>query len=142
MITSEPVWISLELAQAIHQRQLAEHGGPDGVRDRGMLESAITRARQKYAYAAHEIDMPELAAAYAFGIARNHPFVDGNKRTAYVLCRTFLVLNGWDLVGPLADRYPVFLALAAGELDEDELAEWLRRHSRPEQVSEQAGEYA
>lgn len=142
MITSEPVWISLELARAIHQRQLAEHGGPDGVRDRGMLESAITRARQKYAYAAHEVDMPELAAAYAFGIARNHPFVDGNKRTAYVLCRTFLVLNGWDLVGPLADRYPVFLTLAAGNLPEDQLADWLRRHSRPQQVSEQADEYA
>lgn len=106
-----------------------------------MLESAITRARQKYAYAAHEIDMPALAAAYAFGIATNHPFVDGNKRTAYVLCRTFLVLNGWDLVGPLSDRYPVFLALAAGELDEDELAEWLRRHSRPEQVSEPTAQY-
>ncbi len=142
MITVEPVWISLELARAIHQRQLAEHGGPDGVRDPGMLESAISRARQKYSYAAHQIDIPELAAAYAFGVARNHPFVDGNKRTAYVLCRTFLVLNGWDLVGPLTDRYPVFLALAAGELGEDQLAEWLRRHSRPEQLSEDAGQYA
>ena len=142
MMTREPVWISVELARAIHQRQLAEHGGPDGVRDAGMLESAISRPRQKYAYAAHEIDMPELAAAYAFGIARNHPFIDGNKRTAYVLCRTFLVLNGWDLVAPLADRYPVFLALAAGELAEDPLADWLGRHSRPEQVSEDAGNYA
>ena len=141
MMTSEPVWISLELAGAIHQRQLAEHGGPDGVRDQGMLESVLTRARQKYADAAHEVDMPELAAAYAFGIARNHPFVDGNKRTAYVLCRTFLVLNGWDLVGPLADRYPIFLALAAGELSEDQLADWLRRHARPEQVSEPVGNY-
>lgn len=142
MMTSEPVWISLELARAIHQRQLAEHGGPDGVRDPAMLESAIGRARQKYAYAANEIGMPALAAAYAFGMARNHPFVDGNKRTAYVLCRTFLVLNGWDLIGPLTDRYPVFLALAAGELGEDRLADWLRRHSRPEQVSETPGEYA
>jgi len=142
MMTSEPVWISLELARAIHWRQLAEHGGPDGIRDQGMLESAINRARQKFAYRGPSTGMPELAAAYAFGIARNHPFVDGNKRTAYVLCRTFLVLNGWDLVGPLTDRYRVFLALAAGKLDEDQLAEWLRRHSRPGQVSEAAGDYA
>ena len=141
MMTSEPLWISVELARAIHQRQLAEHGGPDGVRDQGMLESAISRPRQKYAYGSPELDMLELAAAYAFGIARNHPFVDGNKRTAYVLCRTFLVLNGWDLVGPLEDRYPIFLALAAGELTEEALAEWLRRHARPEQVSEPVGSY-
>ena len=142
MMATEPVWVSRELAEAIHERQLAEHGGSEGVRDSGMLESAISRARHKYAYASTQIDIPDLAAAYAFGIARNHPFVDGNKRTAYVVCRTFLVLNGWDLIGPLADRYPVFLALAAGELDEAEFAEWLRRYSRPEQVSETAGGYA
>jgi death on curing protein len=141
-MNSEPVWISVELARAIHQRQLSEHGGPDGVRDPNMLESAISRPRQKFAYAAHEIDMPALAAAYAFGIVRNHPFVDGNKRTAYVLCRTFLVLNGWDIIGPLTDRYPVFLALANGELSEDHLAAWLRRHSRPEQVNEDTEVYA
>jgi len=142
MMAAEPVWVSPELVRAIHERQLAEHGGSEGVRDPGMLESALSRARQKYSYASTQFDILDLAAAYAFEIARNHPFMDGNKRTAYVVCRTFLVLNGWDLIGPLADRYPVFLALAAGELDEAEFAGWLRRHSRPEQVSEPAGGYA
>lgn len=138
----EPVWIGSELAEAIHDRQLAEHGGSTGVRNRGMLESALARPRQRFAYGGPEVDIPALAAAYAHGLARNHPFVDGNKRTAYVVCRTFLVLNGWDMIGPMPDRYPVFLGLAAGEIDEDELAAWLRRHGRPDQVSESAGSHA
>ncbi len=133
--------ISLELAEAIHERQLAEHGGPSGVRDRGLFESALARPQQLASYGGTDVDAPALAAAYAFGLARNYPFVDGNKRTAYVVCRTFLVLNGWDMVGDLTDRYRVFLSLADGTLGEDELAEWLRRNSRPEQVSETAGEY-
>lgn len=137
----EPVWISLELAEAIHARQLAEHGGLPGTRDRGMLESALARPRQLVAYGGDVVDMPALAAAYAFGIARNHPFVDGNKRTAYVVCRTFLVLNSWDLVGPLADRYPVFLGLAEGSISEEQLVDWLRANTRPEQVSELVGTY-
>ncbi|MEM7053407.1 MAG: type II toxin-antitoxin system death-on-curing family toxin, partial [Pseudomonadota bacterium] len=87
------------------------------------------------------IDLPELAAAYAYGLARNHPFVDGNKRTAYVACRTFLVLNGWDMIGPLHERYPIFLALASGELAEAELIDWLRTHSRPEGVSDARSDY-
>jgi len=142
MSAIEPVWITPELAQAIHERQLAEHGGPGGVRDPAMLDSALARAQQSYAYSETPPDVPALAAAYAYGVARNHPFVDGNKRTAYVLCRTFMVLNGWDLVNPLTDRYPVFLALAAGEIEEDELADWLRSASRPEQVSEDRASYA
>ncbi|AKS43262.1 type II toxin-antitoxin system death-on-curing family toxin [Wenzhouxiangella marina] len=141
MTLLEPVWISARLAVAIHQRQLAEHGGPDGIRDQAMLESALARPLQRHAYGGSDIDIPELAAAYAYGMARNHPFVDGNKRTAYVLCRTFLVLNGWDLRNPLEDRYPTFLALAAGELEESELADWLRRNARPEQVSEGSASY-
>jgi len=141
MIT-EPIWISVELAEAIHQRQLAEHGGPGGVRDHNLLESALARPRQQFAYGDESLQLPDLAAAYAFGLAHNHPFVDGNKRTAYVLCRTFLKLNGWDMVGNLTDRYPIFLALAAGELLEDGLAEWLRQHCRPEQVSEDQPNYA
>lgn len=134
------VWISAELALAIHQRQLAEHGGPEGVRDLGMLESALARPRQLQSYG-DSPDLPALAAAYAVGIARNHPFVDGNKRTAYVVCRAFLVLNGWDMVGDLSLRYPVFLGVAGGTVTEAELAKWLREHSRPEQVSEPAGNY-
>lgn len=137
---SEPLWISLELAEVIHARQVAEHGGPPGIRDRGMLESALARPRQRLAYDS-DADLPALAAAYAFGIARNHPFQDGNKRTAYVVCRTFLVLNDWDMVGPLAERYPVFLGVASGEISEEELAAWLRTHSRPHSISETGARY-
>lgn len=135
------IWISPELAEAIHERQLAEHGGPSGVRDRGLFESALAGSQQLVAYGGADVDAPALAAAYAFGVARNHPFIDGNKRTAYVVCRTFLLLNGWDMVGPLVDRYPVFLSLAEGNLPEDELADWLRRHARPESISETAAVY-
>lgn len=136
----EPKWISAELALAIHDRQLAEHGGPAGLRDRGMLESALARPRQLLSYGS-DVDMPRLAAAYAVGIARNHPFVDGNKRTAYVVCRTFLVLNVWDMVGDLSERYPIFLGVAEGSLDEAQLTAWLREHCRPDHVSEDSGSY-
>lgn len=136
----EPIWVSDELVIAIHERQLAEHGGTAGIRDPGMLASALARPKQKWAYG-ENIDVPALGSAYAFGIARNHPFVDGNKRTAYVVCRTFLMLNGWDLVGPLADRYPIMMALAAGELGEGEFVTWLRANSRPSQISEERGAY-
>jgi death-on-curing protein len=136
------IWISPELAEAIHERQLAEHGGPSGVRDRGLFESALARPQQLAAYGGSSVDAPALAAAYAFGLARNHPFIDGNKRTAYVVCRTFLLLNGWDLLGPLSDRYPVFLSLAEGTLSEAELAQWLRDHARPETISEPAAAYS
>jgi death on curing protein len=138
---AEWTWISPELAEAIHARQLAEHGGPTGVRDRGLLESALARPLHPVEYGGREVDIPALAAAYAFGLVRNHPFVDGNKRTAYVVCRTFLVLNGWDLVGSLAERYRLFLGLAPGEVSEDELAQWLRSHSRPLRISEVATGY-
>lgn len=141
MIDRDPFWISPELVCAIHERQLVEHGGSAGIRDPGMLESALARPRQLLAYGGADVDIPALAAAYAFGLARNHPFVDGNKRTAYVVCRTFLVLNGWDMTGPLAERYPVFLGLAAGEISEEELAAWLRERVRPDRVSEKAGAY-
>lgn len=136
----EPTWIRTELALAIHDRQLAEHGGPAGLGDRGMLESALARPRQLLSYGS-DVDMPRLAAAYAVGIARNHPFADGNKRTAYVVCRTFLVLSAWDLVGDLIERYPIFLGVAEGSLDEEQLTAWLREHCRPDQVSESPPTY-
>jgi len=142
MTACDPVWIEQRLAGAVHERQLAEHGGTAGLRDRAGLESALARPCHLLAYGGAAVDMPALAAAYATGIARNHPFVDGNKRTAYVLCRTFLILNGWELVGPLADRYPVFLGLAAGEVSEEELVEWLRARARPESVNESPAPYA
>jgi len=121
----DPIWITVELATAIHQRQLAEHGGADGVRDAGLLDSALGKPRHMFSYTDPTPSVPRLAAAYAFGIARNHAFIDGNKRTAYVVCRVFLILNGYDLTAPPIDRYTTFLKLAAGELSEEALADWL-----------------
>lgn len=118
------VWIAIEVAMAAHAEQLAEHGGAEGVRDAGALESAMARPRNLAEYA--EPDIAALAAAYAYGIARNHPFVDGNKRTAAVVSETFLMLNGHALVATDAELVVAILALAAGELSEDELADWFR----------------
>jgi len=120
----EPVWLDATDALAIHDRQLSEHGGGSGIRDQGLLESALARPVNRWAYG--EDDWMVLAAAYAFGLARNHPFVDGNKRTAWVLARLFLALNGQELIFSPKDAINVVLALAAGELAEDELADWFR----------------
>lgn len=109
---------------AAHAEQLAEHGGGEGVRDAGMLDSAMARPRNLAEYG--EPDVAALAASYAFGIARNHPFVDGNKRTAAVVSETFLMLNGYALDASDAEVVVAFVALAAGELSEDELADWFR----------------
>jgi death on curing protein len=121
---AEPRWLDLEIALAIHDRQLAEHGGGSGVRDSGMLESALARPINAWAYGADDPAM--LAAAYAFGIARNHPFVDGNKRTAWVAARLFLAVNGRELRFDAADAVRTMLALAAGEMSEEELTDWFR----------------
>jgi death-on-curing protein len=118
-------WITVDVAVAAHAEQLAEHGGGDGIRDRGALESAMARPQNAAAYG--NPDAATLAAAYAFGIARNHPFVDGNKRTAAVVSETFLVLNGYRLAASDAELVVAFLALAAGELSEDEMADWFRQ---------------
>lgn len=123
---TEPEWLSLDIALAVHDRQLAEHGGPTGVRDQGMLESALARPLNQWTYG--EDDLCALAAAYAYGIARNHPFTDGNKRTAWVFARLFLMLNGQALSFTPRMAIDVVLALAAGELGEDELADWFRQH--------------
>lgn len=122
-------WINIEVAIAAHREQLAEHGGGEGKRDAGALEGAMARPRQRAAY--EDCDAPALAAAYAFGISRNHPFVDGNKRTAAVVSETFLVLNGWRLTATDAEIVVAFVALAAGELSEAELAQWFRDHAEP-----------
>jgi death-on-curing protein len=124
----DPIWISVELVTAIHSRQLSEHGGADGVRDLGLLEPALGRPRHLFAYGDPTPEMPRLAAAYAFGIARNHAFVDGNKRTAAVVCETFLILNGYEFTATDAEAYPQFLSLAAGDLSEDDFAAWLIGH--------------
>lgn len=118
-------WLRIDAVLAIHRRQLAEHGGGDGVRDLGLLESALARPQNIAAYEA-DADIARLAAAYAFGIARNHPFVDGNKRTSLVACRTFLLLNGYQVSATAAEKYLTFLSLAEGTLTENDLADWLR----------------
>lgn len=123
-MTTEWVWIAAEVAMQAHREQLAEHGGGEGVRDARLLESAVARPRNLAAY--EEPDAAALAAAYAYGIARNHPFVDGNKRTAAVVSEAFLMLNGYALEASDAEIVVAFLSLAAGELSEDELGDWFR----------------
>jgi death-on-curing protein len=126
---SEPKWLTNIMVVAIHDEQLAIHGGSPGMRDAGMLESALDRPRNKWAYEAAEL--PELAAAYAYGIARNHPFIDGNKRTSLLALYTFLGLNGVGFIVPEANAATMILALAAGEVSEENLARWIR-DSRPQ----------
>lgn len=117
-------WIGAEVALAAHAEQLAEHGGGEGVRDHGLFESAMARPRNLAAYG--DPDAAALAASYAFGLARNHPFVDGNKRAATVVMEAFLNANGCTLNANDAELVVVILALATGELGEEELAGWLR----------------
>ena len=122
------IWIEKPLALAIHDRQLAEHGGGSGVRDEALIDSALARPQQLFAYGDPPPDLAALAASLAYGIARNHPFVDGNKRTAAVACETFIRLNSGALQADDLELYPVYIALAEGSLTEDELAAWLRAH--------------
>ena len=124
--TREPRFIGADVARAVHDRQLAEHGGLSGVKDAGLLDSAMSRPLNKFGYG--ETDLCALAAAYAFGIARNHPFADGNKRTAWVIARLFLKLNAVELAFDKADAIRTMLALASGTLEEDALAAWFRTH--------------
>ena len=121
------VWIEASTLLAVHEEQLREHGGGTGVRDVGLFESALTRPVNLAAYGPP--DAADLAAAYGFGLACNHPFVDGNKRTAFVAVELFLMLNGWDLQADDGECVLTMLALAAGELSESELAAWIRGHS-------------
>ena len=120
-----PRWVTRLVVEAVHTDQIREHGGRAGLRDEGSLESALARPRQRLA---HEpsADLAELAAAYGFGLARNHPFVDGNKRVAFLAMAVFLGLNGTAIECPEVEVVTIMLALAAGELSEDELADWLR----------------
>ena len=126
---TEPRWLDLNIVLDFHTEQLALFGGPDGIRDLGLLESALARPHNKFAYG--EADLAALAAAYGFGIARNHPFVDGNKRTALASLIVFLNLNKLDLDTPQEAATAIMLALAAGEIGEDVLARWLADHVVP-----------
>jgi death-on-curing protein len=128
MTEAEPVWVRPDVARAIHRRQISEHGGADGVRDEGLLASALDRPRNLYAYGDPSPDLAALAAAYGYGIARNHPFVDGNKRTALVLTRLFLALNGATFTASAASKVETMMRLAAGEISEAAFAAWVRAH--------------
>ncbi|GGK13876.1 type II toxin-antitoxin system death-on-curing family toxin [Luteimonas terricola] len=124
------IWITRPLAIAIHERQLAEHGGGTGVRDERLLDSALARPQQLHAYSAPQADLAALAASLAHGLARNHPFVDGNKRTAHVCYRVFLALNDVELDANEEEKYVQMLTLAEGRLPEADFADWLRMHLR------------
>ncbi|MEX2009396.1 MAG: type II toxin-antitoxin system death-on-curing family toxin [Dongiaceae bacterium] len=124
---SEPAWLARDVVLAIHERQIVEHGGASGLRAAGALDGALARARNLQAYG--DPDPYDLAAAYAYGIARDHPFVDGNKRVAFVAARVFLLLHGFASTAPKAESVVTFVRLAAGEISEPELAARLRRNA-------------
>lgn len=120
------LWLEKALVLAIHDRQIAEHGGSAGIRDEGLLESALARPQQLHSYGDPAPDLADLAAALAYGLARNHPFIDGNKRTAAVCCETFVELNGAVLQADDLELFERYLALAEGKLSERDFAAWLR----------------
>lgn len=122
-----PKWIAKAVVLALHKEQLSEHGGSGGMRDEGLLDSALAKPQNLFAYS--EPDLFDLAASYALGIAQNHPFIDGNKRTALTVAATFLYLHGLDIVASKEDLYITFLSLADGSLSEGALAIWLREHT-------------
>lgn len=125
---NKPLWISKRAVLAIHNEQLAEHGGSAGIRDENLLESALAKPHNVFAYS-QDVDIFRLASSYAYGIARNHAFVDGNKRAALVVSLTFLDRNGWDIVAEKEETYFTFLHLADGTLSEEELAAWFASHA-------------
>ena len=122
-----PRWIDLSVVLAIHEQQIAEHGGSLGIRDLGMIESALGRPQNLLLY--NDPDIFDLAAAYGYGLAQNHGFIDGNKRTAYVVTRLFLVLNGYDISASEIEKVITFENVGKGEIDQAALASWLRSHS-------------
>jgi death-on-curing protein len=123
------VWIEESVVLALHEEHLAEHGGPVGIRDRGLLESALFRPQNLIGYG--DPDLAALAAAYGFGLARNHPFIDGNKRTAFTVMELFLALNGQELIADDPPCIVTILKLAEGSLTETELADWIRVNANP-----------
>ena len=120
------IWLNLRVIKAFHDRQINEHGGLPGLRDEGLLVSALSRPQNTYHYSNPKPDIAELAAAYAFGLAKNHPFNDANKRTALIAMRLFLKLNGYDLSAPPEEKYRTIIQVAASEVSEVELTQWIR----------------
>jgi death-on-curing protein len=129
-VTREPIWIEQQAIISLHDRSLALHGGPAGIRDAGLLESALQRPINRFLYEG-EADLLVLAATYAVGIASNHPFVDGNKRAAFAVLILFLALNDCPLRADKVDAINTMLGVAAGEIDIDTLAAWLRDNTAP-----------
>jgi death-on-curing protein len=127
----EPIWMEAADSVLAHDLELAAHGGSLGIRDAGLLESALARPRNIWAYAESAPSLAVLAAAYAFGISSNHPFVDGNKRTALVVSFAFLDVNGSEVTASQEDAFLTILGLAAGEITEDQLAQWFERNTTP-----------
>ena len=125
----EPEWVNPEVIDAFHFEQIREHGGVYGVRDQGLLESAIEQPRQMWCFASP--DLCDLAAVYAYGLAKNHPYLDGNKRTAAITCELFLMLNGLQFTIDEVAKYPEFLGLASGVHTQESFAEWLRSVTQP-----------
>lgn len=130
MVAREPVWIRTESILAVHQAQIAEHGGMPGVRDASLLEATIARPQQLFAYGQPKPGLPALAAAYGYGIIRNHPFIDGNKRTGLIALGIFLAFNGAELLAQPTDMFTIILACASGEFTEEQLVSWIASHSR------------
>jgi death on curing protein len=126
----EPIWLDRDALVALHAESLARFGGPDGIRDPGMLDSALGRPVNQFHYSG-QTNYAQLAAAYAFGIARNHPFIDGNKRAAFIAMELFLAINGFELELNEPDAIATFLALAASELEEEALAAWVSVRMAP-----------
>ncbi len=126
---NEPAWIRLDVVLRMHEEALMLHGGPEGVRDMGLLESALARPKNLFAYSQEPPSLPRMAAAYAKGIVANHPFVDGNKRTAFTVSLTFLRLNGLNVTAPKEDRVLTFWGLADGSFSEEQLALWFERNT-------------
>ncbi len=128
---NEPVWIRPDVVLLMHEEALMLHGGPEGVRDLGLLESALARPKNLFSYSEQDVSLAKFAAAYAKGIVANHPFVDGNKRTAFIVSLTFLKLNALEVTATKEDRVLTFWRLAAGEISEEQLALWFERNTSP-----------
>jgi death-on-curing protein len=126
----EPVWIREIEVLALHNRLLSQFGGSEGIRDAALLDSALARPKNRYAYAEAPLTLAELAAAYAYGICKNHPFVDGNKRTALAVAMIFSEFNGAEVNATQEDAYLTFLGLAAGSVSENELVAWFAEHTK------------
>jgi len=131
---AEPIWVLLEAVKAIHNRQIAEHGGTTGVRDSELLESALAKPKNIYLYSKSQSSIPSLASAYAYAISKNHPFLDGNKRVALVVSIAFMKLNGWRVMASQEILYTTFWNLAAGKISEDELLLWFESVSKSDTI--------